>query len=131
MCGGCVADDECAANARCVQQAALGAGFFCAPVQSTGLCPNDGDARGFLRRATIATIDTASQAVCLPQLATCPAFVNYRDGTPCDSATDDDVCGASGSCVEQTATGDFFCTIPCAAVGDCVRGTCNDDLCTL
>jgi hypothetical protein len=131
MCGGCVADDECATTARCVEQAGLGAGPFCAPIQSGGLCPNDGDARGFLRRATIATIDTPSQAVCLPQLASCPAFTNYRDGTSCDNAADDAACGASGSCAEQTSTGDFFCTIPCAAVGDCVRGTCNDDLCTL
>jgi hypothetical protein len=131
ICGGCVADDECATNARCVQQAALGGGFFCVPIQSGALCPNSGDTRGFLRRASIATMDTASGDVCLPQLASCPAFVNYRDGTPCEDAADDDACGQNGSCAEQLASGDFFCTIGCTAVGDCVRGTCNDDLCTL
>jgi hypothetical protein len=130
LCETCVADNHCAASARCVQQANLG--LFCMPLQTQGACPATGPTRGFLQQATSATIDAPSAALCTPRLATCPAFVAYRAGRACDDATDDDACGQGGSCEQVPGGGDdFLCTIPCAGVSDCLSGSCLDDLCTL
>lgn len=124
LCGSCVADEECAADARCVLQG--GNGYFCFPVQEDGgLCPE----RGFAGQTTTATIDTPSAAICSQRATTCAAFSNYRIGTICNGLNDDAACGAGGSC--EQGPGDFLCTISCDGISDCLSGSCVADLCTL
>jgi hypothetical protein len=129
LCESCVSDAECEPGSLCVQQ--TGVGFFCMPVQPNTGCPTSGPARGFLQQASVLTIDGVPSPVCLPRLAACPAFVNYRDGTLC-AGIDDESCGPSGSCEQSPGGGAFFlCTISCAGISDCLRGMCIDDSCTL
>ncbi len=127
LCEPCVSDAQCASNARCVQQtfAAVNVGFFCFPLQASGLCT-----RGFAEVTSgIGTIEAPSALVCLQRETTCPAFEAYSETRACNGINDDASCGLPGSC-ESGPLG-FQCTISCISANDCLSGTCQDDLCPL
>ena len=126
LCEPCLSDAHCDPDARCILQT-LGAqsiGYACFPVQAPGqfACPT----RGFAGQATIASMDTPSQDVCLQRATSCSAYLNYEAGTTCDPEGDDATCGPSGTCGAMGR-----CTISCDGISDCISGMCIDDLCSL
>jgi hypothetical protein len=128
LCDSCVSDQQCATNARCVQQTFGGTviGDFCVPLPAgtPAAC-----SRPYFGDLTTATLDSADPtAVCVLRQTTCPGLNEAT--APCDQDAD---CGADGVadglCVP--VGGASACTTPCVSAFDCTGTAACTDGCEL
>jgi hypothetical protein len=127
LCEDCVSDAHCGATQRCVQEtfSTTPLGFSCFPLAQAGSCPQT----PFAGLATIATIDTPSQQMCLLRRTTCAGF-NQSNSRPCTADLD---CGEANE-DDGRCGGNGLCSLPCTSGIDCPSGdvaSCLGGVCQL
>ncbi|HTV17500.1 MAG TPA: hypothetical protein VMG12_02485, partial [Polyangiaceae bacterium] len=115
LCDTCVADNQCATNARCVLHTVGSSSVYsCFPL-ATGTPPACAERVYFgLNQGETIDIKQAPPPTCLLRRTTCEGYRDYELLSECE---DDPDCGATGVADGICTTGQ--CTVPCDSSNDC------------